>query len=169
MTGRDVISRRCCLPSLTRGPCACTSPAPSRAAPAKSKIMGSVVRGGVAVLPPVPFHPSPFDGVEGTSGKTATPPRYHRASGFDMSGPAATRWGSLLVVAQTCKNFHPALRSSRAVYSLRTPARSPRWPALVSESASECASSEENMSYLKMVCLGCALFAAMAILLRRKP
>src|SRR5579862_9483381 len=34
---------------------------------------------------------------------------------------------------------------------------------LVSESANECARSEGNMSYWKIVCLGCALFAAMAI------
>src|SRR5450631_587729 len=34
---------------------------------------------------------------------------------------------------------------------------------LVSESATECASSEGNMSYWKTVCLGCALFLATAI------
>src|ERR1035441_2403195 len=63
---------------------------------------------------------------------------------------------------QTCRNFHAALGSSRAVYSARIPARSPP-SACLSFRISERASSEGNLSCWKKLYLGCALVAGMAI------
>src|SRR5712672_3545397 len=63
----------------------------------------------------------------------------------------------------TLLRIAPALYTRSALCSTPKPDLPPTGLSLVSESASECASSEGNVSYRKMVCLGCALFAATSI------